>query len=345
MKKRISALLAAGVLLTGCGGDNESLTASTQSSIPSAVTEEAAVQTASRAEETQAAPEESTEQTAEPAPESAEDVPAAAEEESTEVIPVTDEYVELISVFDNSYLGLPQKDKVYIFQSTGATAEIEDETYHGISCYDEYEEKLYYMCDFFISEDGSRVYRYYTAEDRYSLLPETSSGFTQMDPTTQTPEEIFKVANALYGYFDLEAMPGLNDKVLEKDVNGSVWKYFMVADERLDTKTELLNALSCYFSTDIINSLMETPMYTEGADGKLYSTGGARGIDICYIGTEYELSILTADTAEFTAYSTYYTTDPYSADPLITDPLTKTITYSAVKRDGRWYFTDFELPY
>ncbi|MBE6902690.1 MAG: hypothetical protein E7478_09465 [Ruminococcaceae bacterium] len=349
MKKRIPALLAACIMLTGCGGDDavqEQPSSSPDKSAEAAITQEAAPQTTEAVQESSDAPEETTEQITEPAiPTEDVSVPVEDEDETIEVIPVTDEYVELISVYDNSFLGLPQKDKVYIFQSTGATAEIEGETYHGISCYDEHEEKLYYMCDFFISEDGSKVYRYYTAEDRYSLLPETSSGFTQMDPTTQSPEEIFKVANALYGYFDLEAMNGLNDKMLEKEHNGTMEKYFMVADERLDTKAELLNALSCYFSTDIINSLMETPLYTEGPDGKLYSTGGARGADICYIDTEYELSILTADTAEFTAYSTYYTTDPYSADPLATEPLTKTITYSAVKRDGRWYFTNFELPY
>ena len=341
MKKRICALLAAGILLTGCG-DNESVNTSFEDSAPTVNTQEAAEQITTSAPETAAAPVESTEQAAPPVHETIEETDVTVEAESIEVIPVTDEYVELISAYDNSYLGLPQKDKVYIFESTGAVAEIEGEPCRGISCYDEHEEKLYYMCDFFISEDGSKVYRYYAAEDKYSLLPETSTGFTQMDPTTQSPEEIFKVANALYGYFDLEAMAGLNDKVLEKEVNGIMYKCFMVADERLDTKAELLNALSCYFSTDIINSLMETTMYIEGPDGKLYSTCGARGADIFYVGTEYELSILTADTAEFTAYSTY--SDPYSTDTP-TETVTATITYSAVKRDGRWVFTNFELPY
>ena len=336
MKKRLPALLAACVLLTGCADADEVSTTESAELVVTTQTDEMPEESAEPVQSTSSI---TTAESAEPAVK--ETVEPTAEvldpsEDTAEAIPESDPYIEYIAAYDNTFLGLPQKDKVYIFQNTGTAAEIEGELYYCLSCYDEHEGMLYFMCDYYISEDGSKVYRYYVAEDRYSLLPETSSGYVQMDPTTQTPEEIFTVANALYGYFDVCALDGYYDRVIEKDVNGSVWKYYMVSDERLDTKAEMLNALSCYFSMDIINSLMDTPSYMEGEDGKLYSAGGARGTDITHVSTEYELSILTADTAEFTAYSTY------DDNGTITE---NTIIYSAVKRDGRWYFTNFELPY
>ncbi len=337
MKKRAFALLAACALLAGCG-DNEGSNTTEISTTTSATGTTAAEEAESV--QTDIATSEAVEQTTTAATTAkpTEEAPEIIPDETVEVIPVTDKYVELITAYDNGYLGLPQSEKIYIFQSTGKTAEIESEECHGVSCYDEHEEKLYYMCDFYINEDGSRVYRYYVAEDKYSLLPETT-GFTPMDPQSQSPEEIFKEANALYGYFDLEALQGINDKTLDKEVDGSTWTYYMVADERLDTKMELINALRCYFSDDIINSLMDSSMYTEGADGKLYTTMGARGANIYHVSTEYELSILTADTAEFTAYATF-------GDPDVPDVTSvKEIIYNAVKRDGRWYFINFELPY
>lgn len=339
MKKRIIALVTALATLTGCA----------QTEVPPAAESAEVTQTTAAPQQTAESSEPAPVTSEPPAPPAVvpteEALPPAADTvevlapdaQTSEAVTEIDPYIELISAYDNTFLGLPQKDKIYIFQSTGAEVEIDGEMCHGLSCYDEHESVLYFMCDYFINEDGSKVYRYYVAEDVYSLLPE-SSGYTQMDPTTQSPEEIFAVANALYGYFDLCALDGYYDSTLEKQVNGRTWTYYMVSDERLDTKAEMLNALSCYFSADIINSLMDSPQYTEGPDGKLYSSEGARGANIGYISTEYELSILTSDTAEFTAYNSY-------GDENGVVTYEDTMTYSAIKRDGRWFFTNFELPY
>ncbi|MGN0688660.1 MAG: hypothetical protein ACI4KA_11225 [Oscillospiraceae bacterium] len=331
MKKRIFALLVGCMLLSGCGSDDGTTVSRTEEAAPPVSSEIESSIPAYSEEQTEAAP-----PVSEEVQEKTEEIVPETKEETAEALPESDVYVEYLAGCDNTFLGLPQKDKVYIFRSTGETAEIDGEECYGVSCYDEHESVLYYMCDFYVNGDGTKVYRYYQAEEKYSLLPESAGGFVRMDPTTQTAEEIFKEANALYGYFDLEALAGINSITLEKEVNGSTWKYYLVADERLDTKAELLNALSCYFSDEIINSLMDTQQYIEGDDGKLYTACGARGANIAYRSTVYDLSILTADTAEFTACSTYEWEGEVTED---------TITYSAVKRDGRWYFTSFELPY
>ncbi len=333
MRKRICIVLAACLMLTGCGADKESsdviLTPQT---------------TSPAAEETVQAPAEETEEiapvvTAEvttPAPaETSEPVEETVAAETAEI--GFDKYAELIMEYDNTFLGLPQKNKVYIFAGTDEVAELDGMTCHGVSCYDEHEGTLYYMCDFYISEDGKSVYRYYVSDDRYSLLPETST-FPVLDPGTQTPEEIFAVANELYGYFTQVSLPYFSGLMMEAEVDGIMRTYYMVSDERLDTKTELLEALGGYFSADIINGLMDSSIYREGADGKLYTTGGEREPKPYYVGTEYELTVLNGDTAEFTAYATYGGED----DVMLS---VNEYTYIAVKSDGRWFFTNFELPY
>lgn len=335
MKKSIlCVMLGCCVLMTGCGGsaDSEttvqgeattaSTTASEQTSAPE--TSEPEV-TAASTEATQ-----TTEQT----------TTQSEPTESDVEIEITDTYAEMITAFDNTYLGLPRTDKIYVFQSTGESAEIGGELCYAVSCYDEHEGTLYYMCDFYITEDGSAVYRYYLSEDMYVLLPE-SKGFAQMDPTTQTADEIFEVANRLYGYFMLRSLDWSSEQCFEAEMDGIPVQYCMVTVEELDTKAELLSALSCYFSTDIINSLMDTPNYREGPDGKLYTLGTARGGNIDYLGTVYELVSLTEDSAVFKGYASYA---PYGED-IIQEPRTEEYTYNAVKQDGRWVFTNFELPY
>lgn len=332
MKKSIfCVLLGCCLLMTGCGGSTDSDT-TVQGEATTAST--SATEQTSAAEESE--PETTTVATGESEP--TEVTTAQSEPAESDVeIEVTDTYAEMITAFDNTYLGLPRADKIYVFQSTGDYDEIGGEICYAVSCYDEHEGTLYYMCDFYITEDGSAVYRYYLSDDKYVLLPE-SKGFAQMDPTSQTADEIFAVANELYGYFDLCALNGYDDKTLEAEVDGETWTYYMVSDERLDTKAELLSALSCYFSSDIINSLMDTSMYREGMDGKLYSTGGARGSDIFHQKTVYELVSLTEDTAVFKGYATY-------SNEIMEDAYTEEFTYNAVKQDGRWVFTNFDLPY
>ncbi len=334
MRKRICAALAACIVLTGCGTDEESAqsTASQPQTTTSAVQESVQAPEADT-EEISAVPVDTEELLV---PVESEEPTEEAQTSETEEIGF-DKYAELMMQYDNTYLGLPQKDKVYIFAGTDETVELDGMICHGVSCYDEHEGTLYYMCDFFISEDGSAVYRYYVGEDRYSLLPESST-FPVMDPGTQTPEEIFAVANELYGYFTRVSLPYFSGMTMEAEVDGIQRTYYMVSDERLDTKSELLEALGGYFSADIINGLMDSSIYREGMDGKLYTTGGEREIKPYYVGTEYELTVLSGDAAEFTAYSTYGGEDDTVLN--VTE-----YVYMAVKSDGRWFFTNFELPY
>ncbi len=334
MKKITCTLLAACLLLTGCSGDDES----SEQILPQ--------QTDPVVEETVQAPAAQTEESI-----IAVTVEAESSEQITETVEITieaaasettdqvefDKYAAFVMEYDNSFLGLPQKDKVYIFAGTGNTAELDGMLCHAVSCYDEHEGTLYYMCDFYVSEDGKSVYRYYVSDDRYSLLPETST-FPVMDPSRQAPEEIFAVSNELYGYFTQASLPYYAGMTMEAEVDGAMRTYYMVSDERLDTKNELLTALDGYFAMDIINALMDSSMYREGMDGKLYTLGGDKAqLKENYVGTEYELTVLNGDTAEFTAYTTY------SGDGDVLN-VTEHV-YIAVKSDGRWRFTNYELPY
>lgn len=332
MKKSILCLLlGCCMLLTGCGGTDGGETQQTEATSASTTS---AVQT----EESEGSQPEVTTSVATEDSEPAEITTTQSEpEESEPDIVIEDTYAEMITAFENTYLGLPRADKIYVFQSTGDSMELGGQVCYAVSCYDEHEGTLYYMCDFYISEDGSAVYRYYLSDDKYVLLPESKT-FSQMDPTTQTADEIFAAANELYGYFHLAALDGYGDRTLEAEVDGSTWIYYMVSDERFDTKAELLSALSCYFSADIINSLMDSPNYREGMDGKLYSSGGARGSNILHQKTVYELVSLTEDSAVFKGYATY-------SDEIMEDAYTEEFTYNAVKQDGRWVFTNFTLPY
>lgn len=329
----LCAALGCCMIMGGCAG-GESISQN-ESSAPAEVTS----QTESSAAPDDNSVSEGASTTASTAQTTQSEAAESKTDESDVVIELDDTYAEMVMDYGNSYLGLPRMDKVYVFQSTGESAGIGGSKCYAVSCYDENEGTLYYMCDFYITEDGSAVYRYYLSDDKYVLLPE-SKEFVQMDPTTQTAEEIFAAANELYGYFDMAALDGDSEYRIEAEVNGSTWVYQRVIDERLNTKAKLLNALSCYFSTDIINSLMDTSVYREGEDGMLYSTGGARGANIYYQYSVYELVELTEDTAVFKCYATY-------GDEELDGENTRTdeYTYNAAKQDGRWVFTNFALPY
>ncbi len=240
-------------------------------------------------------------------------------------------YAGFITAYDNEYLGLPQKDKVYIFADKDATAEIDGSLYHAVSCYDEHEGTLYYMCDYYISEDGTTVYRYYENSMQYALLP-ASESYPQLDPTIQAAEDIFANASELYRLFltrSLECDPNVSF-----EVEGKV--YYLVLDERFDTMQELLSHLGKYFSEEIINSLMDSNCFRMGDDGRMYYADGAGGADLGYVSSVFELSTLAEDTAEFTVYSTFLG----EAD----STYEKEYTYTVIRQYGVWRFSNFE-PY
>ena len=256
----------------------------------------------------------------------------AEESDTSEEQPAGTNYSLLMSAFSNTYLGLPSEDKVYIFSDNGQSAEINGRTYYGVGCYDEYEGTLYYMCDFYVSEDGSEVYRRYEQDDRYALLPE-EQGFARLDPTRRTPEEIFAVANGLYMMFSpyTNSTVGGYDESSPVEFNGET--YYPVTNELLDTKLKLMDALTKYFTTDIVNSLMDTNKFTD-IDGALYVRSVSGGVsDPNYSGTEYELSTLNEDTAVFTRYDTYNYEAGETSDV--------TSEYVAKKENGVWRFTVF----
>ncbi|MBP1543025.1 MAG: hypothetical protein J6A16_02920 [Oscillospiraceae bacterium] len=337
MKKIIlSAALCMALTLTGCAGeDKEQSSSQTTASAQSTTT---AREEESSVPDTSAPIMESHPETAEPES-SVPDVetttaPVTEEPEVTEEAP--DVYAEMISQYDNTFLGLPQKDKVYVFSSTGVTAEINGEEFSAVSCHDEHEGQLYYMCDFYISADGSEVYRYYEATSEYVHLPEEVH-FPPLDPTTQTPEDIFAHANALYSAVCLSQFEVDYGDMKEIGADGRT--YCRVTDERVDSLMDIVTALNSYFSQDIVNSLMEMELFREDENGVLYGLGGGRGSDPCYLGTTYELTVLNESHAEFTATSTY-STDP---DQIEGEFYTEEYVFNMENQFGIWRFTNFKI--
>ncbi|MGN0650965.1 MAG: hypothetical protein ACI4KM_11050 [Oscillospiraceae bacterium] len=296
MKKKIAVLLIAALALTGCSDNKESghTEGSTTESVEQTTASDSAPEPAGEESEISAA-QTTAEQTTEPVPEQTQ------QDEPTEE-PVEVNAAELISRFDNAWLGLPSEDNVYIFSDKGETKELDGVTLYGASCYDEHEGTLYFMCDYYVTGDGSAVYRWYEGNERLALCPENTV-FPRLDPTSQTPQEIFKTAELLYGMFT-PGKPPLLDRENTFEQDGRT--YAAIADERLNTKPRLLDSLNRYFSDEIINSLMDGNSYIiEGADGTLYYDCTGFGEVPSYIGSTYELTGLTEDSAVFTVYSTW----------------------------------------
>lgn len=338
MRKILIAALAGVVMLTGCAGEKqEQSKPESSTSAPQTEAVSTEVTTSAVVEDVpDIIPDKETEQPTESEPETVIVIPAESEEPQETAEVHAEKYSVMLAEYDNAFLGLPQEDKVYTFKDIEETAELNGEMYYGVACYDEYEGQLYYMCDFYITEDGSQVYRYEIGMGEYISLPE-SVAFPRMDPSEQYVEDIFAAANELYGYFDVGSLPCDDSATITADIGGSEVTFWRVTDPRLDTKDELLDALSGYFSADIINSLMDSELYRTGADGMMYTTGGARGTDITHVNTVYEMTVLKGDTAEFSAVSEYLNDDGST--------YTKEYIYHAVKQNGRWFFTNFELPY
>lgn len=253
----------------------------------------------------------------------------------SEEVPAIDA-TKLIAAFDNAYLGLPSTDKVYIFSDAGKTAEIDGLKCGAVSCYDEHEGTLYYMCDFYISPDGSRVYRYYEREERFAILPEEQ--LTRLDPTRQSLDEIFSASAKLYEMFhpySNAAVDGIDREADPAEINGEI--YLPVTGGAIDSKAKLLDALDRYFSGEIVTALMDTNKFVE-RDGVLYVRDCAEaGYNPTLESIERELTELTENTAVFTEYDTYQ----YEAG----ETEVKEVVYKAEKQNGLWRFTDYTAPW
>lgn len=341
MKKRyIAVMLSACMMLSGCTGETES---STTPDVTGSQPEESEVTstTESTAEKTRGTivittPVESVEESSVP------DEPTS--EATVEAVDESYKYAQLITNFDNEYLGLPQKDKIYIFESTGSTEEIGGALCYCVTCHDEYEGEKYYMCDFYISEDGTTVYRYYDSTGEYVLLPE-AVGYPAFDPAVQTPEEVFGYSQSLYNLFF-----GRCDDKLDRSaavVMDDGYTYYPIIDEQLDTMNELLDAMNKYFSNELMNSYMETGYIISSADGGLLRRTGHEAVypEVCG-DTTYELTSLTEDTAVYVARTPFLAEDDGMGSVTIdgTEPSAEIVeyTFTAEKQYGVWRFTSYE---
>lgn len=339
--RRFTAALAAiiCVTLTGCSGDSDnSPSGNTEIDPPapspsltepvyeaeSADIEQSTAEALPRAESGEPAAEESAPDVTAPAPQ-------------TEKAPPPD-VTKQIAAFDNTFLGLPSADKVYIFADANKSAEIDGHVCNAVSCYDEYEGTLYYMCDFYISPDGSRVYRYYEQEERFAILPEEQ--MTRLDPTRQSVDEIFSAAETLYSMFHPyrnSYVDGIDHDTAPTEINGE--EYRPVTGGQINSKAALLDALDRYFSNEIVTALMDTNKFIE-LDGVLYvRIGSISGPSFDPTVTEigHELTELTENTCVFTKYVTHQ----YEAG----ETEVKEYVYRAEKQNGVWRFTDFTAPW
>lgn len=335
MKKTLTAALAAILTLTlvGCSGEKDSgrtsFEATSATTAAPAVTE-SSLETEERAEAEQPSLEEEQPETAQSAPteESADDI----------------DYVALIRQYDNLWLGLPSASKVYVFSDKQTSAEIDGVSCRAVSCFDEYEGALYYMCDFYISRDGSVVYRDETSKSgvegeppEFVLLPEETET-PPLDPTTQLPEDIFAAAHelsALFTPFGSQVIACDNGEDADNyfEVDGE--RFDRVTDERFSTKEKFFNTLDRYFSFELVSAWMELGNIAE-RDGNIYVRhNDGVGANPFFDRSEYELTFLSEESAVFTEYR-YYIYEG-NAEECVER------TYTAQFANGIWRFTDFTL--
>lgn len=254
--------------------------------------------------------------------------PAAETAETAESV----DAVRLVEQLDSEFLGLPESDRVYIFMDKQEKTEINSGTFYGVSCYDDADGQLRLICDFYISADGLTAYRYYPEDGSYRLLPEQQE-FAGFDPETQSAEDIFAQANALYSavYGELDFDAGA------EPVTTQLGDMYPVSDTRLDTVDKLTSALERYFSGDVLAELLKgSDRVIAGEDGSMYCLehyGGVSG----YLGTEYALEELMEKTAVYSATARF----EYEAGN-ITE---KSFICTAEKFGNGWRFTQFEYPY
>lgn len=334
MKRKITALLlaAAAAMLAGCSGqkDNGGTGLESESS-----------QTSQQTTTSQPAQEELPESTA---PAQTESVPAqteqseqaATQESSEETVSADADYVALITAYDNTFLGLPSAERVYIFKDMSATEDIDGRTFHQVDAYNEEDGALYYMCTFFISEDGGTVYRRKAGVGNV-LLPE-SAGFPALDPQIMTADEVF--ADAYYlcsvclGRSDVESFTDVTQTI---EVEGVPGEWARVTDTRIETKEKLLNALSRWFTDDVINVLMDAYRFTDRDGALYYYLDGTDARSSTYTSSVWELTELSGDRAVYTEYALF----TYEAG----ETKEREYTYTVENFDGVWTFTEFHMPW
>lgn len=317
--RKLAAALAALILtaaVSGCAADEHS--GNTQQSYSGASAEVTAGTSAEIPEETA--------ETAEPAGEEYHETT----EPAAESVPAADP-VRLAEGFSAEFLGLPDSGKVYIFRDKGETVQINGAECLGVSCYDEVDGQLESICDFYIAPDGGTAYRFHPEDGTYRLLPEQGD-FPGFDPESQSPEEVFRQANALYAavYGELDF-----DSAAEP-ITSAAGNFYPVSDERLDTAEKLDSALSRYFAGEVLERLMGGSDNVSAAeDGRLYCLehyGAAESPAL-----EYSLGELTESTAVYHCAALF----EYEAGNTVREEFT--CTAEKIPEAG-WRFTDFTCP-
>lgn len=236
--------------------------------------------------------------------------------------------VSVLEGLGNEYLGLPDTGRVYIFRDTGERSDIDGDECLCASCYDEDEGTLSFICAFWVSADGSRVYR--QGNFGYALLPEdrSLSGFTP----EQSPEDVMAQANDIYcaacglSKFDGNAQPLTSDR----------GTFYPMTDERLNTRIKLNAALGMYFTGELLETLLSgSDNLMEDDSGRLYCLEFFGGIS--YIGTDYSLAELTEDAAVYKAVSKFEHEEGKVSE--------REYTLTAVKTPSGWRFSEYQLPY
>lgn len=335
MKRKITALLlaAATALLAGCSGQKDN--GGTGLDSESVQEQTTPAQTSQEAPPESTAPAQTqTEQAQTTKPE--EESEPVSQEASEETVSADIDYVALITAYDNTYLGLPSAERVYIFKDMSATEEIDGRTLHQVDAYNEDDGTLYYVCSFYISDDGGTVYRCNAGAGNV-LLPE-SAGFPALDPQIMTADEVFADANYLcsvcLGRSDVESFTDITQTI---EVEGIPGEWARVTDTRIETKEKLLNALFQWFSEDVINVLMDAYKFTD-RDGVLYyHLDGSDARSSTYTSSVWELTELSGGRAVYTEYALF----TYEAG----ETQEREYTYVAENFGGVWTFTQFNMPW
>lgn len=252
----------------------------------------------------------------------------ASTEESEEAQPMIDP-VALTAAFSQEILGLEDNGRIYIFRDKNDRADISGLECCGVSCYDELDGTLHFVCDFYVSTDGSRIFR--LDGDDFITLPESArlDGFTP----EQEPENIMEAAvtlySAVYGIVEFDRSAAA--------VTSDMGNYYPVADERIDTRLKLNAALSRYFTGDLLAELLSgSDKLIADESGKLYCLEHSGG-NLAYMDTEYSLASLEDGIAVYDAVSLF----EYEAGEIFRQEYTLT----AVKTQSGWRFSEFYFPF
>lgn len=150
--------------------------------------------------------------------------------------------------------------------------------------------------------------------------------------------QVAKVTKVKKAYKVLEVFNGLG--YVKCDYNKQIKKngiyYSKVTAKKLNTMKKLKKYLRKYFSNSYIKKLLKIKIFLS-KNGRLYFFEGARGSNVSYQYTEYQIIKKTPTYRKIKATSYYWEIEEYKE--------TKVDIYKQRKINGRWVFTSITLPY